>query len=203
MPSETSSTPDEEGAVEEDGDARRWKLLSALFAVALIACLVAAFVLWRDRSDLQDEVEAVEQQQDDAEAAEVAAREFVTQLTTYSSTTIDAMCEQIDEAATADFLEGGSGVCSPAAVKLVKEGPGTNAEGGVLNAAAKPVEGGRFEVLLFTDQEVTGQSKTDCFLEETRLVVTMVEQDSRWLVDNLEIMNYLGGQNRLPCEKAG
>ena len=48
------------------------------------------------------------------------------------------------------------------------------------------------KVLLFVDQELKVPGKAKPRLEESRVIMQMVRQDGRWLVDDVQLLNLLG-----------
>ena len=62
----------------------------------------------------------------------------------------------------------------------------------MIDSAATVVDDSQVKVLLFVDQELTVAGQQDPKLEESRVVMQMVRQDGRWLVDDVQLLNLLG-----------
>ncbi len=80
------------------------RLVTLMLAAALVVALVAV-ALWRDRDELVGRVEQAEHPPSAAvaTAAETAARDAVTRMTTYSHETVDEDFSSVDDAGTEEF----------------------------------------------------------------------------------------------------
>ena len=84
---------------------RTQRLVTLMLAVALAVALIAVVMLWRDRDELVGRVEQAEHRPSAAvaTAAETAARDAVTRMTTYSHETVDEDFSWVDDAGTEEF----------------------------------------------------------------------------------------------------
>jgi Mce-associated membrane protein len=180
-------SPDD--APAESGRTRR--VVTLMLVGALAIALTAAVVLWRDRSGLMDRVERAEDARGSAgPAAEAAARDAVTRMTTYDHRTVEEDFGWVEDAGTPEFEETFTGA-SADAVRLIK-GLRSSAVGTVIASAATVEDAGHVRVLLFVDQELRAPGQAEPALEESRVIMQMVRQDGRWLVDDVQLLNLLG-----------
>lgn len=179
----------DEGARAGD---RAQRLVVLLLVGALVAALVALVMLWRDRQDLLDRIERAEDAAAGSAgpAAEDAARDAVTRMTTYDFRTVEEDFAWVEDAGTAEFQKTFTGA-SADAIELIR-GLRSSAIGTVIDSAATVVDDRHVEVLLFVDQELKAAGKKRTELEESRVTMQMVREDDRWLVDEVELQNLLG-----------
>ena len=171
--------------------ARPQRLLTLVLVGALAVALVAVVMLWRDREDLMDRAARGEQDSSRVEAeAEEAAREAVTRMTTYDHRTVEEDFAWVEDAGTTRFQETFADA-SADAIELIK-GFRSSAVGTVIDSAATVEDDGHVKVLLFVDQELMAPGEDGPKLEESRVVMRMVRQDGRWLVDEMQLENLLG-----------
>ena len=159
--------------------------LLVVLSVALAAALVLVVQLRDDRTERAD----LEQRAAAGQAAERAAREAVTRMTTYDAATVEEDFSWVDEVGTERFRESFAAT-SADVVDLVAE-LGSSAEGTVVDAAATVEDADRVHVLLFVDQELTEPGQDERRLEESRVTMEMVRSGGEWLVDEVQIQNLL------------
>ena len=186
-PSETA--PDTLVPARLDGPARHgvplWVPLA--LAVALGGALVAAGLVWHASRDHETETAAqtlISAGTDAQAAAEAAA----VSMTTYDYRTVDQDFAWIDTAGTEDFKKYFSGISAPA-IKLVKQLQAA-AQGSVLDSGVDVEDATHVKVVLFVDQTITGKAEGTSAPDQSRIVMYMVLQDGRWLVDRMELKNY-------------
>ena len=167
---------------------RRRTVTSGLLVV-LSAALAAALVLVVQLRDDRTERAVLEQRAAAGQAAERAAREAVTRMTTYDAATVEEDFSWVDEVGTERFRESFAAT-SADVVDLVAE-LGSSAEGTVVDAAATVEDADRVHVLLFVDQELTEPGQDERRLEESRVTMEMVRSGGEWLVDEVQIQNLL------------
>ncbi|MDQ4054656.1 MAG: hypothetical protein M3237_18440 [Actinomycetota bacterium] len=162
-----------------------------VLVVTLAVALIAVVMLWRDRQDLVARVEQAEDAQSSAApAAEEAARDAVTRMTTYDFRTVDEDFSWVEDAGTAEFQETFSDAADDA-ITMIK-GLKSSAVGTVIDSASTVEDENHVKVLLFVDQELMAGRQPKPVIEESRVTMHMVHQDDRWLVDQVELQNLLG-----------
>jgi Mce-associated membrane protein len=157
------------------------RTLVAGLALALVAALVALGLLWRawdDRRDLDDA----------GRAAEKAARAAAVAMTSYDYRTVEDDFSWAITSGTAKFRAQYDEASAP--VKELVVEVKAHAEGKVVDSAATVRDTRHVTVLLFVDQALTSESaQTKRELDQPRVVMEMVRQGSRWLVDEVELRN--------------
>ncbi len=171
--------------------ATRARLLVVVLVVALVASLVAVALLWRDRDDADDRASSSESLVDAEIAAEGAARDALERMTTYSFRTVEEDFGWVDDATTEKF-QGNFAEAREAALTYV-EAVRATAEGSVVDSAATAADADHVKVLLFADQEIRSTQEKGFRLDQSRVTMQMVRQDGDWLVDEVEVVNVLGG----------
>jgi Mce-associated membrane protein len=151
----------------------------AVLAVALIGALVAAGLLWKAESDKAGLIDA-------GKDARTAAEHAAVQMTTYNWKTVDQDFGWVDSAGTDHFKETYSRVSKPA-MEIVKTLKAT-AQGTVMGSGVDVQDATHVNVALFVDQSITGQGAGTSEPDRSRLLMHMVEQDGRWLVDGVELI---------------
>ena len=169
----------------------RDRLLVVALAVALVAALVAAVLLWRDRDDSDDRASSSESLVEAEIAAEAAAQDVLERMTTYSFRTVEEDFGWVDDATTEKF-QGSFAEAREAALTYVTAVKAT-AEGSVVDSAATAADADHVKVLLFADQEIRSTRDKGYRLDQSRVTMQMVRQDGEWLVDEVEVVNVLGG----------
>lgn len=164
------------GAPEPSGaPGRRGRVVTTMvIAVLLVAAGVLGYLLWQDHR--QDELRRT--------AAEDASR-LVVQLATYDHTDVDANLDAVVAEATPGFADRYREV-SEGLRDLLASGEGTS-NGTVSHAAVESVDGDIAVVLVFLDQEVTNVTVPDGRVDSSRMVVTVVRDGDRWLLDDAQL----------------
>lgn len=167
---------------------RGTRLVSAVLAVALVAALVALVLVWREwdqASDRGDDLgNAIEVVDDTADEAEAAAREAAVRMTTYDYQTLEKDFAWIDQIGTDKFEKDFAVSSKPfkRAILVTR----TQAQGEVAVSAARLTDEDRAVVVLFVDQILVDRSSNRPKRAEVRLEIRLVEQDGRWLVDEID-----------------
>ncbi len=151
------------------------RIVGALVVVALVAaCAWLGYLVWSDHRE--DELRRT--------ATEDATR-LVVQLASYDHTDVDANIEAVVAEATLGFAERYREV-SEGLRELLTSGQGTST-GTVTHAGVQSVDTERAVVLVFLDQEVTNVTVPDGRVDASRMVVTLVRDGDRWLLDAAEL----------------
>lgn len=171
---------------------RSQRFVALMLVAALAVALVAVVMLWRDRDDLMDRAERAEQETGRSAGAdaEAAAREAVTRMTTYDHGTVEEDFAWVEDAGTERFRETFTDA-SADAIELIR-GFRSSAVGTVIDSAATVQDESHVKVLLFIDQELMAPGEEGPKLEESRVVMHMVRDDGRWLVDEMQLENLVG-----------
>lgn len=174
-----ATAPDGDPAAASDGGTARPRTGRATVGVAVVVLLaVAAAVLGF--------LLLQEHRQDDLRrsAAEEASR-LVVQLATYDHADVDANLDAVSAEATPGFADRYREV-SDGLRDLLASGEGTST-GTVSHSAVESIEGDTAVVLVFLDQEVTNVTVPEGRVDASRMVVTLVRDDDRWLLDGAEL----------------
>ncbi|MEH3033444.1 MAG: hypothetical protein PGN07_05230 [Aeromicrobium erythreum] len=147
-----------------------------LVVLAVLGVLVAVLlVAWRQAgADERSE-----------RAALAVARERAQQITTYDQATFDDDVAWARTGATARFRREYAAANAP--IREAAERLRARASGRVVRAAATARGDDRVQVLLFVDQTLTRAGREQR-TQESRLVMTMVHRDGRWLVDDVVLV---------------
>ncbi len=177
--------------------ARRERLYQILI-LALAGALAAALALgvWQvasknsaedDNESLREDVAALEEVQENGQAAEDAARQALKRLTTYDYRSLDEDFSWIDEIGTAAFEKRYAD--NVAALKKIARAAKAMAEGEVVDSAFRTNEKNpdQVVVLAFVDQVIRDAEHKGVKIEEQRVLVHMVVEDGDWKVDSFEI----------------
>lgn len=148
--------------------------VTALVVALLAACGWLGYLVWTDHREDELRVSATED-----------ANRLVTQLATYDHTDVDANLEAVVAEATPGFAERYREV-SEGLRELLSSGQGTSI-GTVTHAGAQSVDAERAVVLVFLDQEVTNVTVPDGRVDASRMVVTLIRDGDRWLLDAAEL----------------
>jgi Mce-associated membrane protein len=159
-----------------------------VLAVALVGALVTAGLFWRASSDHENDAAAAQALISAGADAKSAAEAAAVQMTTYDYRTVDQDFSWIDTAGTEEFKKYFSGISAPA-IKLVKQYQAA-AQGTVIDSGVDVEDPTHVKVVLFVDQTITGKTEGTSAPDQSRIVMHMVLQDSRWLVDRMELKNY-------------
>lgn len=165
------------GATPVEGR-RGGRALPVAVGLALVALLVACgylgYLVWQDRR--ADELRRT--------AVEDASR-LVVQLATYDHTDVDANLDAVVAEATPEFADRYREV-SEGLRELLASGEGTST-GTALHSAVESVDDERAVVLVFLDQKVTNVTVPEGRVDASRMVVTLVRDGDRWLLDGAEL----------------
>ena len=161
---------------------RSARVLVVALVVLLVAALVALGLVWRALEHRRDLDSA-------GRAAERAARAAAVAMTSYDYRTADRDFGWVDTAGTARFRTQYAEVSAPVE-KLVVQLK-AHATGSVLDSAARVRDADHVTVLLFVDQALTsaGGDAASRRLDQPRVVMKMVRQGGRWLVDEVGLRN--------------
>lgn len=158
-----------------------WKAVAGLLGLALVGSLVALGFAWGSSDGRAEQLARA------ATDAEAAARQATVSLTTYDWASLEEDFSWVQDAGTSKFQEYYAEVSGP--IKKFITELKVKAEGTVVESAARAVDENRVTVLLFVDQTLTDEAGNDNQLDQPRVVMTMVRQDDRWLVDEVDIKN--------------
>lgn len=149
-------------------------VLGLLLAVVLVVVVVLAWRLVATSGPSDAETQALS-----------VARERAEQLTTYDHGTFEEDVAWAEEGATSDFAAEYAEANEP--VQAVVERLEATAAGSVLEASATASDDGSVEVLLFVDQTITQAADDEQRTERNRVVMSMVHEGGRWLVDDVTL----------------
>ena len=161
------------------GASRRGGRAGRILAVVVILALLAStavlgYLLWQGHQE--DELRR---------AATDDASRLVVQLASYDHTDVDANLAVVTAEATTDFAERYREV-SEGLRELLASGEGTST-GTVTHAAVESVDDERAVVLVFLDQEISNVTVPEGRVDSSRMVVTLVRDDERWLLDDAQL----------------
>lgn len=160
--------------------------VTAALAVALVAALVAAGLLWHADRGHKDDAARAQALTTAGQQAKAAAQEVAVDMTSYSWQTVDQDFSWIDTAGTAHFQETYTRVSEPA--KRLVKALHVTAVGSVMASGVDVLDPTHVNVVLFVDQRINGRGAGTSEPDRSRLVMHMVEQDGRWLVDSVELV---------------
>ena len=147
----------------------------------LVAALVATVLLWRRVADLES--------RQDVAAAETAATRAASRIagamTSYDHRSVEEDFSWIEEDGTTQFQETFSESTKPIRQLIVRTQ--ATATGKVSDAAGTAEDAEHVEVLLFVDQVLERGGDEESTVDRSRVVMQMVRQGSRWLVDDVEL----------------
>lgn len=166
---------DQAGAEASHRGGRAGRILAVVVILALLAATaVLGYLLWQ--SNQQDALRR---------AATDDASRLVVQLASYDHTDVDANLAVVTAEATPDFAERYREV-SEGLRELLASGEGTST-GTVTHAAAESVDDERAVVLVFLDQEISNVTVPEGRVDSSRMVVTLVRDGDRWLLDDAQL----------------
>jgi len=167
-------TPDLQASEANPKRRRRW--LPALLAALLIASAGAAggVYWWIYRPDQQTNAAAQQQ-------ATNAARDGTVALLSYAPDTLDKDLANAKSHLTGEFLKYYSDFTDKIVAPAAKQ-KGVKTEATVARAAVSEMHPDRAVVLVFVNQVTTSKDRPDPALATSSVMVTMVKQDSRWLI---------------------
>lgn len=169
-------------ASRESGDAvpapRAWRLRRALVALGVIALVTGIGVLgwqwWQQHTETQLR-----------ESAASEASRMVAQLATYDYTDVEANLNAVIADATPEFGNRYREVAAGLEEILVN-GQGSST-GTVTHAAVEVLTDDHATVLVFLDQEVTNLAAPEGRIDASRMVVGLVRDGDRWLLDSADL----------------
>ncbi len=162
-------------------------LVPALAGGLVIALVALAFVWreWDQASDRSDDVgHAIDVLADPADEAEAAGRNAAVKMTTYDYQSLEEDFAWIDQIGTEEFRKDFALASKPVqrAIRLTR----TQAQGEVLASAVRLDDATHATVVLFVDQLLVDRSSNRPKLDTIRLQIELVNDDDRWLVDQIE-----------------
>lgn len=172
-----------DSAEESDSDApreNRWprRILLGAVAVLVIAALAGVgFLGWQ--SWQQKQVEAA------GKAAQQAAVDYATVLTSIDTAKVDENFAQVLDGATGEFKDMYSKSSTELRQLLIDNK--ASAHGVVLESAVQSATKDKVVVLLFVDQSVTNMSVPDPRIDRSRIKMTMEYVDGRWRASKVEL----------------
>jgi Mce-associated membrane protein len=161
--------------------------LGTLLLLTVVALLVVT-LLWRTEADRSERADQAVERAEAGEAAEAAARKAVVAMTSYRYQTAEEDFAWVEDAGTEKFREQYAELSTPVKELVVRLK--ATADGSVVASAPVVEDVDHVTVLLFVDQELTSQSGTgqrSRGLDQPRVLMTMVREDGRWLVDAVEL----------------
>jgi len=114
-----------------------------------------------------------------------AAQTYAVDLTTYDYTSLDKDFSWATDGATTSFAKEYSQANGPLRTVITKLK--ARATGSVNEAAATAESSSKVTVLLFVDQTISNGTNNKKRIERNRVVMTMVNQHGRWLVDDVTL----------------
>ncbi len=154
---------------------------AVVLALVLVAAGAGVLLLWRHADGLAESEAKVSAER---EATQVAS-DVAVAMTTYDHRTLEDDLAWIEEDGTDSFEE--TFLASTRPVRgLIREERAT-AEGTVTDAAGTAEDEDHVTVLLFVDQVIERAGEPRSAVERTRVVMEMVHQDGRWLVDDVQL----------------
>ncbi|MDX6277214.1 MAG: Mce-associated rane protein [Nocardioidaceae bacterium] len=156
--------------------ARPTLLIAGLVAAVLAAALLGG--LW-----LNGRHDARLRQSETA--ARQAAKTYAVDLTTYDYTSLDHDFGWVTNGATASFAKEYASANAPLRTVIAKLK--ARATGTVTDAAATAKSTSKVEVLLFVDQTIVNGTNSKKRTERNRVVMTMVQRNGRWIVDDVAL----------------
>ena len=152
-----------------------------VLVVLLVAAVVASALLWRSNQDLAREQDLAVAESD---ATEEASRIAVS-MTSYDHRTVEEDFAWIEEDGTSGFQETFSESTKP--IRQLITRTRATATGKVSDAAGTAEDEDHVEVLLFVDQVLQRAGDDQSTVDSNRVVMQMVRQGGRWLVDDVEL----------------
>jgi Mce-associated membrane protein len=170
--------------------------LASLLVMSLVALLVVVLLWQRDGDDTKAGDRAVALAAA-GKAADKAARAAVVVMTSYDYRSVAKDFAWVDDAGTTRFQKQYAEVSKPIK-KLVVQLKAT-AKGTVVASAPVVKDTDHVTVLLFVDQAITnpgsGSAGPQRGLDQPRVLMTMVRQGGRWLVDEVKLSTLSSGKS--------
>lgn len=185
-----SESTQEDGPRTDSSSTARTTVLAVvgtLVALSLIGLVTALVVVLVKYDRVKDDAA---QQRAEVRAAREAAYDLVLDMTQYSYDSLEQDFAWYEEDTTAAFRETFKVADTVETARELR----VQANGDVSRIAAERNDDGTVTVLAFVDQSVKAGSQEPSLLL-TRLELTMVEQDGRWLADDARMHNPDGPLN--------
>ena len=159
----------------------RAKAGTVVLVALLVAALVATALLWNRNQDLARSQDlAVAENQATEQASRIAVS-----MTSYDYRTVEEDFAWIEEDGTSAFQETFSESTKP--IRQLITRTQATATGKVSDAAGTAEDEDHVEVLLFVDQVLERAGDEQSTVDSNRVVMQMVRQGDRWLVDDVEL----------------
>lgn len=171
-----------------DSQLKRFQILSAVLAAAVVLALVAMFLLYQAKQDADDKADAAKGRLGDLDAAEAAARELLVDMTTYDYQHLGDTFDWLDQITNAD-LRKSLGSRKDDLEKVIRLGKVT-AEGEVQESAYRPgADDKSVVVIAFVHQTIRDDSHQGAKTEDQWATLTMVpgDSDSRWVAEDIQL----------------
>ena len=182
---EGESVPDDEalpevGAERRDASARRRFLVIEAVSLVVIIGLVVALVVSQVQLSDQSSLNA------DRASAVAAAKVFAHDVATYSYRHLHRDFGRVESESTPSFRRDFIRSSDSLSKVLVQYKATATAK--VLSAGVSSVSSGKAVVLLFVNQSVANSSQQGVNTDDSRIEVTMVRGDGRWLLQDLKVV---------------
>ncbi|WP_373425074.1 hypothetical protein [Mycobacterium simiae] len=172
--------------VTEDADAagggrlarlsnRRLGAVAAALVIALGGLIFGGWVLFRQH-----------QKDEAASEALAAARNYVVKLTNLDSEAVDARFADILDGSTGEFKDSYGKSNQQLRQQLIDRQVHTR--GSVVEAAVKSATPDKVVVLMFVDESVSNRDSTRSELDHSRIKMTMVKVDGRWVARKVQLL---------------
>lgn len=171
----------ENGSPDPRTGDRTHRLIIGVLALLCVAALVAALLLWREVRSLQDTADL---DRAESQAARAAGR-IAVDMTSYDHATLDVDFDWVRRDGTDSFEATYSESTEPIRELIARTR--ANAEGRVSDSAATADDEDHVTVLLFVDQVLRRAGDKQGSVDSNRVVMSMVRQDGRWLVDDVAL----------------
>jgi len=148
-------------------------VLAVLVAVLTVLSAVLGWLLWQQHRTDSLRTEAVD-----------TTRDYAQTIATFDYQNLDANRDKIAGMSTPEFA-GKYNEMVDALSKLVTDGQGT-ATATVTNIGVESLDDSSAVVLASVDQEAKNVIAPEGKSQKYRMVVTLVREDDRWIVDNVE-----------------
>lgn len=188
------------GSIDEQPSRGPWAVVAGVLAVLLVVALAGVVALWVDREGDSGSSASV----GGAAAADVAllkagidaeaaARVAIVEMTTYDWRTVDDDFAWVDDAGTEKFQAFFTDAAG--STKRLIRSLQITSEGTVVESAPDVRDATHVRVLLFVDQEIRAKRQRGERIDQPRVVMEMVLVDGRWLADEVQLGDLVGGQS--------
>ncbi len=146
----------------------------------LVAALLASWVgLAMSRGGSEDSADS------QSSAALAAARKSAISMTTYDYRQLDRDYSWVNDGATPSFAKQYRDANKP--LRTIVEKLKATAVGTISESAVETTGDTKVEVLIFLDQKITNKSNKQTRTEKSRVVMSMVKRDGKWLVNDVQL----------------